>query len=175
MAPRPGPLLALLLVCLAAPVLAVGCGGGSGEGTGDHQEAGSGEHGGGEEADQASSQALDKIPEADRTAFIQLATSIGTLRARAAPVAVGSSDALGPAAPIVTARAQVSALHPSDPRLVATRVRLIPALTVFAHAPLTGPGARRAARAAIRRADRIERGLQRYSRTQPAIGGVIPD
>jgi hypothetical protein len=174
MAFRPRLLLMLLLICLAAPIVVTGCGGGSSKDKGE-QEAGSGDNGGGEEADQEGSSALDKIPDSDRTAFLQLATSIGTLRARAAPVAVGSSATLGPAAPIVRARAQVSALHPADPNLVATRARLIPALSVFAHAPLAGAGATRAARAAIARADRIERGLQRYSRSQPAIGGVIPD
>ena len=160
-----------MVAALAAGAIALaGCGG-------SHTGGGETDKGGGadRQQEQEQSQALDKIPPSDRLAFIQLATSIGTLRARAAPVAVGSSSTLGPAAPVLAARAQVSALHPSDPRLVATRARLIPALSLFARAPLTGPGARRAARAAIARADRIEHGLQRYSRTQPAIGGVIPD
>jgi hypothetical protein len=170
--------LSLLLVSLLAAGLVAGCGGSDKQSAERHEaESGdqSGEQGGGEEGDQAQSDALDKIPDSDRTAFIQLATSIGTLRARAAPVAVGQTDTLGPAAPIVAARAQVVALHPSDPGLVAVRRRLVPTLALFAHAPLTGPAAKRAARAALRRADRLEAGLRRYSRTQPAIGGVIPD
>lgn len=166
--------LFLLLISLFAAGTVAGCGSSDKSSTERH-EAESDQEQGGEEGDQAQSGALDKIPDSDRTAFIQLATSIGTLRARAAPVAVGQTDTLGPAAPIIAARSQVVALHPSDAGLVSVRRRLVPTLTLFAHAPPTGPPAKRAARAALRRADRLEAGLRRYSRTQPAIGGVIPD
>jgi hypothetical protein len=165
--------LFLLLVSLTAAGLVAGCGG-SDKPSAERHEAEPGEQGG-DEGEQSKSDALNKIPDSDRTAFIGLATSIGTLRARAAPVAVGTTDRLGPAAPIVAARSQVASLDPADPDLVAVRRGLIPVLTRFANAPLTGVGARRAARAAIASADRIEAGLRRYSRTQPAIGGVIPD
>jgi hypothetical protein len=166
--------LVILLLSLFAVTLAAGCGGGSHDQGGEHRETDSGEPSG-EEGDQARSAALERIPQSDRDAFLQLATAIGTLRARAAPVAVGSTDRLGPAAPIVAARGQVVALHPTDAALVQVRQGLIPALSRFARAPLSGATARRAARSAIADADRIEAGLRRYSRTQPAIGGVIPD
>jgi hypothetical protein len=166
--------LVILLLSLFAVTLAAGCGGGSHDQGGEHRETDSGEPSG-EEGDQAQSAALERIPQSDRDAFLQLATAIGTLRARAAPVAVGSADRLGPAAPIVAARAQVLALRPTDAALVQVRKQLIPVLRRFAGAPLSGTAARRAARSAIAAADRIEAGLRRYSRTQPAIGGVIPD
>jgi hypothetical protein len=156
----------LIALLVAAALALVGCGGAS-----DHE---SGEHDSGE-ADQGQEQALEKIPQADRIAFIGLGTAIGTLRVRAAPVAVGASPRLGPAAPLVRARSQVEELHPVDPRLARIRARLIPALTRFAGAPRAGAAARRAAMQAIAAADRIEPGLRAYSRTQPAIGGLIPD
>jgi hypothetical protein len=165
--------LILLLVSLFAAAPIAGCGGSGGK-SGEQHEADTGEQGG-DRGEGEGSAALDKIPQGDRDAFIQLATAIGTLRARAAPVAVGQVDQLGPAAPIVAARGQVVALHPTDAGLLSVRRRLIPALGRFAEAPLSGLAARRAARVAIASADRIEAGLRRYSRTQPAIGGVIPD
>jgi hypothetical protein len=160
-------LTARKLIALLAAVMLVlaGCGG---------SEKENGEKGG-EEAENAAEQALEKIPQADRSAFIGLATAVGTLRARAAPVAVGTSSRLGPAGPVQAARSHVASLAPSDPRLARVRSELIPTLTRFAHAPRSGPAARLSAKQAIAAADRIEPGLRAYSRTQPAIGGLIPD
>lgn len=162
--------LVALPLLLTAITLVGGCGGGSSDQGGAHGGAGSAEEGG-----QAQSAALDKIPQSDREAFLQLATAIGTLRARAAPVAVGSVARLGPAATIVAARAQVSALRPADASMVQVRQELIPVLKHFSQAPVAGASARSAARSAIAAADRIEARLRSYSRRQPAIGGLIPD
>jgi hypothetical protein len=144
-----------------------GCGGGS------HKE--NGEGGGGEEVDQAREEALNQIPEADRTAFLQLASAIGTVRARAAPVVVGTASHLTSPAALLAARSQVSRLQPVDQELARLRGQLIPVVTRFARAPISGAASRRAARAAIDRADRIEAGLRSYAQRTPAIGGAIPD
>jgi hypothetical protein len=157
----------LVVVAAAGPPI-TGCGGGSHEDNGEGSKQG-------EEGEQRQAEALDKIPVADQTAFTQLATAIGTLRARAAPVAVGTSQRLASAAPLLTARGQVNSLRPSDPRLSRLRGQLIPVLTRFSRAPTSGAAARRAARAAIADADRIEAGLRRYAQGSPAIGGLIPD
>jgi hypothetical protein len=159
--------VAAVAIALGGVPLA-GCGGKSGKDS-------SGEGAGGEEADQRQAEALAKVPQSDQTAFIQLATVIGALRARAAPVAVGTSRQLGSAAPLRKGRSQVIALRPSDPTLVKARKELLPALTRFSRAPSTGAASRRAARAAIADADRIEAGLRSYAQTRPAIGGLIPD
>ena len=155
-----------LALALGAPALA-GCGG-------ESQKEG-GEHEAGEEAEQGQADALNKIPEADRTAFFQLATAIGALRARAAPVAVGTSAELSSAAPLRQARRQVARLHPVDPQLLRLREELMPVLARFERAPVSGEAAGRAAKAAIADADRIEAGLRAYSQRTPAIGGAIPD
>ncbi len=163
---RYASLAAVALVVVGS--LLAGCGSGS-----DHKAGGDGAAG--EEAQQRQAEALAKIPEADRTAFFQLATAIGTVRARAAPVVVGSSDHLSGAAPLVAARTQVAGLHPADPDLVRLRDRLVPVLKSFSRASASGPAARRAARQAFSSADRIEAGLRIYARRTPAIGGAIPD
>jgi hypothetical protein len=155
-----------LIASFAAVTLAVAGCGGSDEKNGEK---------GGDEPEQAQEEALGKIPAADREAFIELATAIGALRARAAPVVVGASPRLGPAGTVLAARSQVAALQPSDPKLVRIRARLLPLLARFARAPRSGPAARTAAKRAIAAADRIEPGLRAYSRGQPAIGGLIPD
>lgn len=166
-------LVALLLICLAPALVATtGCGGSSHKESGEEAKT---EQGGGDEAEQGQADALGKIPEADRTAFFALATAIGALRARAAPVAVGSSTDLGSAASLRTARAQVAGLRPVDPQLVKVRVQLLPVLARFAEATLSGAAAKRAAKAAIADADRIEAVLRAYSQRTPAIGGAIPD
>jgi hypothetical protein len=158
----------MLLAVLASAALALaGCGGGS-----DKEST---EHGGGEEADQGQADALNKIPVADRTAFFEIASALGTVRARAAPVAVGTSAQLTSAAPLVAARARVAALRPADQQLVRLRDQTVPLLTSFAHSPASGPAARRAARLAIAGGDRIEAGLRAYTQRVPAIGGAIPD
>src|SRR3954447_17485446 len=117
----------LLLAIVSASLVFAGCGGAS------HKEGGESEAG--EEAEQGQAEALNKIPEADRTAFFQLATAIGTLRARAAPVAVGSSTQLSSAAPLHAARAQVAQLQPPDQQLAHLRDELLPLLAHFADAP----------------------------------------
>jgi hypothetical protein len=156
----------LIALAVVGPALA-GCGGGS------HKESGEGQGGG--EVDQAQAEALNNIPEADRTAFLQLATAIGTLRARAAPVAVGTASHLTSPAGLLAARSLVSRLTPTDRELARLRDRLVPVLTRFAKAPISGSASRRAARAAIDHADRIEAGLRSYAQRTPAIGGAIPD
>jgi hypothetical protein len=157
-----------LLIALASAGPAVaGCGSGSHKE--NAQPAGDGE------AEQSQADALAKIPKADRTAFFQLATAIGALRARAAPVAVGTSSHLTSSAPLVAARGQLARLRPADPDLARLRDRLVPLLTRFARAPTSGAASRRSARAAISRADRIEAGLRAYTQRTPAIGGAIPD
>src|SRR4051812_28618518 len=127
----------LLLAIVFASLVFAGCGGESHQGGGESEA--------GEEAEQGQAEALNKIPEADRTAFFQLATAIGTLRARAAPVAVGSSTQLSSAAPLRAARAQVAQLQPTDQQLAHLRGELLPLLARFADAPESGPAARRAA------------------------------
>jgi hypothetical protein len=165
----------LVLVALASFALAlVSCGGSSDKESGGESHGEGGERTG-EEAEQGQSEALNKIPEGDRTAFFQLATAIGTLRARAAPVAVGTSPQLENAAPLRAARAQVAKLRPADPQLVQLRAQLLPLLARFTKAPESGAGATRAAKAAIADADRIEAGLRAYTQRTPAIGGAIPD
>jgi hypothetical protein len=152
-----------------APV--AGCGGGSSADNGE-------QHDGGEQGDQGEegqAKALTQVPKEDQTAFIQLGTVIGALRARAAPVAVGTSARLGSAAPLMAGRAQIAALEPQDPDLTRVRDQLLPVLTRFSRAPRSGPASRRAARAAIAEADRIEAGLRHYAQVRPAVGGLIPD
>src|SRR5437763_7968847 len=126
----------LLLVVLASAALALaGCGGGS-------EKKESGEHGGGKEADQGQAEALNKIPVADRTAFFEIASALGTVRARAAPVAVGTSSQLRSAAPLLAARTRVAGLRPADRELVRLRDQTARLLATFAHAPTSGPAAR---------------------------------
>ena len=159
-------IVAMLVAALATAAMVLsGCGGGSHESTGDRR---------GEEADQAQ-KALERIPEADRAAFLELSTAVGVVRFRAAPVAVGTSARLSPPGPLLAARSRVLALHPADERLVRIRRRLTVVLTRFGHAAVSGPAARVASRRAIAAADRMEAGLRAYSGSQPAIGGLIPD
>ncbi|MDX6616826.1 MAG: hypothetical protein QOD60_1917 [Solirubrobacterales bacterium] len=157
-----------VVVTISGFALLPGCGGGSST---DNAE----KDAGGEQGQQGQAKALAQVPEADQTAFIQLATVIGVLRARAAPVAVGTSRRLGSAAPLIAGRMKVAALRPQDRDLTRLRDRLLPLLTRFSRAPSSGPASRRAARAAIAEADRIEAGLRHYSQVRPAVGGLIPD
>jgi hypothetical protein len=158
-----------LLALAVASAALVGCGGGGG--SSETAETGSGA----EEQEQGQAKALEKVPASDQAAFIEIATVIGTLRVRAAPVAVGKSHRLTSAAPLRAGRSRLAALRPRDPRLARLRDRLIPALTKFIHAPTSRAAARRAAKSAIADADRIEAGLRRYARIQPAVGALIPD
>jgi hypothetical protein len=176
--PRLLTIALLVAAVLSLGVVAAGCGGGgSDEKKGEHADAEqpNGEDEGGEEGEHGQAQALSKIPPADRAAFFGLATAIGALRVRAAPVAVGSSSHLSSAAPLRTASRQVAAFHPEDHQLQGIRAQLVPLLRRFARAPTSGPAARRAARAALADADRIEAGLRSYTKRIPAIGGAIPD
>jgi len=156
----------LSVVLVLAGLALAGCGGGSDKENGERQ---------GGEVDQAQEEALSKIPTADRTAFLQLATAIGALRARAAPVAVGTASRLTRPNGLLAARSQVTRLRPTDQQLARLRDRLVPVLTRFAKAPISGATSRRAAKAAIHHADRIEAGLRSYAQRTPAIGGAIPD
>ena len=165
----------LVLTAASAALTQAGCGGESSKESGENAQGESGEGGSGEEAEGGQAEALGKIPQADRSAFFALATAIGALRARAAPVAVGSSTGLGSAASLRTARAQIAGLRPVDPQLVRVRMQLLPVLVSFADAPRSGAAAKRAAKAAIADADRIEAVLRVYSQRTPAIGGAIPD
>ena len=164
--PRRALALSLLALAFVGTPLA-GCGGGGSQRAAEEGTSAAEEHG--------QAKALGRIPAADQTAFIQIATVIGTLRVRAAPVAIGKADRLASAAPLRDGRSQVAALHPDDPRLARLRDQLIPALTRFIRAPTSAAAARRAARGAIADADRIEARLRRYARVQPAIGALIPD
>jgi hypothetical protein len=157
----------LSVVLVLAGLALAGCGGGSDKENGERR--------GGEEVDQAREEALNKIPTADRTAFLQLATAIGALRARAAPVAVGTASRLTRPNGILAASSQVTRLKPTDQELARLRDRLVPVLTRFAKAPISGAASRRAAKAALHHADRIEAGLRSYVQRTPAIGGAIPD
>jgi hypothetical protein len=159
--------VALVAFTAAFPLLA-GCGGESSTDHGQKQESG-------DQGEEGQAKALAQVPKEDQTAFIQLATVIGVLRARAAPVAVGTSRRLGSAAPLIAGRKQVAALQPKDPDLTRVRDRLLPLLTRFSRAPSSGPASRRAARTAIAEADRIEAGLRHYSQVHAAVGGLIPD
>jgi hypothetical protein len=157
-----------LVVITSGFTLLAGCGGGSSADNGEKQESG-------EQGEEGQAKALAQVPKEDQTAFIQLGTVIGVLRARAAPVAVGTSGRLGSAAPLIAGRKQVAALKPQDPDLTRVRDQLLPVLARFSRAPSSGPASRRSARAAIAEADRIEAGLRHYSQVRPAVGGLIPD
>jgi hypothetical protein len=161
-----------LVLIVSGFTLPAGCGGGSSTGNAEKPASGDEQD---KQGEQEGAKALAQVPKADQTAFIQLATVIGALRARAAPVAVGTSGRLGSAAPLIAGRRQIADLRPQEPDLTRLRDRLLPLLTRFSRAPTSGPESRRAARAAIAEADRIEAGLRHYSQVRPAVGGLIPD
>jgi hypothetical protein len=164
---------ALLTATIVA--FASGCGGDDSKKERATPEPGAAEQksGEGEEAEREGARKGPQIPVADQTAFIQLAKGIGLVRLRAAPVIVGKHKRLASAGRLVGGRSQVARLKPRDARLRGLRDQLVGLMARFARARTSQ--SRRAARAAIRGADRIEAGLRAYSRQRPGIGGLIPD
>jgi hypothetical protein len=115
------------------------------------------------------------IPSADRAAFYGIATTSGSLRASAAPAALGQASGLRGRAELVAARRRLAALHPPDRRLAALRVKLVAALGAAVR-PVHGTGAARlAAREALRATDAINAGLRSYAARHPATAALIPD
>jgi hypothetical protein len=162
---RAGPTAVVVLLALA-----VGWGGcGGGKETDKHEGRG------GEEGENGQAKALAKVPVADQVAFTQLAKTIGLVRVRAAPVAVGRSPRLASPAAMLAGKARIAALRPRDRALAALRDRLGIAITRFSRAPTAGPTGRRGARAALADPDRIQAGLRIYAARQPGVGALVPD
>ncbi len=151
MSPRAAIGAASLTLALAS------CGGGS------HVERRA--HGVGEEAARG---AAERLPTANRTAFYQLATVDGLVRARAVVARTHGPTSISPTG-LADAQQRLSILSPADPGLRALRGELAGALTGVIRKGLG------AARAALTVCDRVYIGLLRYQHTHPQVVGLIPD
>ncbi len=163
-------------VALLALALALGaCGGGS-EGSAERRaEAKAGEEvGGGSEAEREArerAEAAKAIPSVDRAAYYQIATTSGLIRARAISSRRGSA---APRAGVRQLRAAESALDQLEPRsrsLARLKRILLPAL----RRTLGGALSAGDATAVLDASDRVNAGLRRYLREEPAQAALVPD
>ena len=151
-----------LIAMLAVQLLGCGGGGGGKPETGPTPE----------ESDSSAAQAL---PAPDRVAYYGIATGSGTLRATAAPLALGYAGARWHPASLRPTRSRVQALQPRDRLLVRLKANLLAALS-RAIAPSRGAkGPRRAARDALLDTDAINSGLRTYVRRHPQAAALVPD
>src|SRR3954453_1320316 len=108
----------MLIATLAATPL--GCGGGASDEPEAGPKAGEGE---------SESTAAQSLPAPDRVAYYGIATGSGTLRAVAAPLALGNAGSRWDPASLRATRSRVRALQPHDPLLVRLKGTLLAALS----------------------------------------------
>jgi hypothetical protein len=153
---------ALALITVLAVLL--GCGGG-GDGKPDTSPT----------SEESESSAAQALPPLDRVAYYGIATGSGTLRAVAAPLALGYAGARWNPASLRATHSRVQALQPRDPLLVRLKARLLAALS-RAIAPSRGAnGTRKAARDALHDTNAINSGLHSYVRRHPQAAALVPD
>jgi hypothetical protein len=154
-----------LIATVAVPPL--GCGGGGGGGGGKPEAR--------KQAGEGDSSAAQAIPAPDRVAYYGIATGSGTLRAVAAPLALGNAGARWDPASLQAARSRVQALRPRDPLLVRIKARLLAALSRAIATSRGAQGARKAARDALQDTDAINSGLHSYVHRHPQAAALVPD
>jgi hypothetical protein len=158
--------LPLLLACIAV-VAPAGCGSSEDSDSGEEAEAGLSEEQR-EEAEHAAAAA--QIPEADRIAYYQLATSSGLLRSFAISTRRGVRPPPGAGeAELRAAARRVATLEPGDENLDRLARRLHAALLAALRAN-AGDSV-----ALIETSDAVNAGLERFVKRNPAATILVPD
>jgi hypothetical protein len=153
--------LALITTLAVQPL---GCGGGGG-----------GKPEAGPRLGESESSAAQALPAPDRVAYYGIATGSGTLRAVAAPLALGYAGARWDPASLRATRSRVQALQPRNPLLVRLKARLLAALSRPIAPSRGAKGTRKAARDALQDTDAINSGLHSYVRRHPQAAALVPD
>jgi hypothetical protein len=159
-----------LLVLCAVAIPPAGCGGGSGGDEGAEPGEAAGELSEEQREEAEREQAAEQVPEADRLAYYQVATSSGLLRAWAQAVSRGEQppERAGDAK-LRAAERRLAELDAEDPGLDRLVNRLLRALRgATGHDPAQ-------ARRLVRESDAVNAGLQRYLKRTPVISILIPD
>jgi hypothetical protein len=154
---------ALCLLAVAVTAVLAGCGSGSSEPSSDAPQ--------GEE--QEAAEAAKQIPEADRVAYYQLATTAGLLRIRAVAALKGNPRpaSVGPVE-LRAASRRVAATAPEDKGLRLSRGEVLDLLSLERDTSLS----RLEAHVVLDRLDTLHRVLDRYVRKrQPEQAGLLPD
>jgi hypothetical protein len=159
--------ISLLVACSLGPALG-GCGGsGPGEPSSEDPDAGLSEE---QREESERAEAADRVPEADRLAYYQLATGSGLLRAWAQAVSSGQQPPAGADdAELRAAERRLAELDAEDPGLERLVARLIRALRRASGRD------RSEAKRLVSESDAINAGLQRYVRRNPVISILLPD
>jgi hypothetical protein len=168
------PVLVLALLLVLA-----GCGGGDSKGSeraATTQRAGetpskSQSEPGGEEEERSG---LESIPDADRHAFVRIATTTGNLSVGASVLLVRGLARQQDLDSLRRLRPEIRALRPRDAGLRALRRKLLAAIARAIEARRSHPTATDARRM-LTAAAQIRAGLKRYAGQHPAIGAVAPD
>ena len=166
------------VVLLALLITLAGCAGGSesSERTGTTQHAAkapskSEPEAGGEEQERGG---LESIPEADRHAFVQIATTTGNLSTGASVLLVKGVARRADLDALRRLRPEIRALRPRDAGLRALQHELLAAIATAIRARQAHPTAADARRM-LATAAQIRAGLKRYTGQHPAIGAVAPE
>jgi hypothetical protein len=115
-----------------------------------------------------------KLAARDSRAFREIQRSSGVLRAAVVPVTFGAAPRVVAAARLNAAAGRVAKLRPRDPLLRRLRASVLDALRTTASEGAQRASAKRAARAAVGEADRIDAGLRRYAASHPAANSIAP-
>jgi hypothetical protein len=157
--PRRWYALCLLAVAVAVPL--TGCGSGSAEPSSEPQ---------GEEQDAA--QAAKQIPEADRVAYYQVATSAGLLRIADVSILKGTPRPLAASdSKLRAAQERVAATRPRDKSLFRARRAVLGLLHYVRSQNLN----HEEARWVLRRLHRTHAKLNRFVRKTPGASSLVPD
>lgn len=124
-------------------------------------------HHGRAKAPPATGERPEQLSPADRVAYYQIATTSGLLRARAASVMAGQRGTTRSS--LTAGRARLALIRPKSGALRALRGQLTGAIDA-----LLRHETRSAAKAAMRATDRINKGLESYSKGK-AVRAVLPD
>ena len=117
---------------------------------------------------------LESIPDADRHAFVQIATTTGNLSTGASVLLVRGLARRQDLDALRRLRPEIRALRPHDTGLRALRRKLLTAIAQAIQARRGHPTAADARRMLSAAAD-IRAGLKRYTGAHPAIGAVAPE
>jgi hypothetical protein len=168
----------LVAAAIASTMALAACGGDSDHASAPRSEparaaAGSepGEAEGGERRD------VPGVPDADRIAYYQLATTTGTLRVAVSSAAAGRARGVprGDLAALRAADRRLRALAPRNPALRTTLAVLRPRVRRVARVRPGGRLPRRAALDALAATTRTSNELRGYLRRHPALAAKVPD
>jgi hypothetical protein len=127
-----------------------------------------------EDAADENDKALPSIPARDRLAFVQIGVASGEMRIGAALLAKGI-ERPADARALRQLRPRVASLHPRDEGLARLRNALLIALDRALEARREASPTPGGAQRTLAAADRILRGLRRYTSSNPGVRGLIPD